>query len=72
MSSLWNYVLVSIIIISSILKILFSFEMFQSHLLPIWNYHTRFTRNQSYDIRGDPLIIPPNSYISPWGVSSFF
>ena len=36
------------------------------------NMPTRFTKNQSYDLRGDPFIIPPNPYLSPWGMSSYF
>ena len=31
---------------------------------------TRFTRNQSYDLRGDPCVIRPNPGLSPWGISS--
>ena len=35
------------------------------------NMSTRFTRNQSYDLRGDPYVIPPNPNLSPWGMSSW-
>lgn len=35
------------------------------------NIPTRFTRNQSYDLRGDPFPIPPNPYLSPWGISGY-
>ena len=35
------------------------------------NMPTRFTRNQSYDLRGDPYRIPPNYNLSPWGMSGF-
>ena len=35
------------------------------------NIPTRFTRNQSYDLRGDPFPIPVNPYLSPWGMSSY-
>ena len=37
-----------------------------------WNMSTRWTRNQSYDLRGDPY--PPirfNPWLSPWGMSSW-
>lgn len=30
---------------------------------------TRNTRNMSYDLRGDPVVIPPNFGLSPWGIS---
>ena len=33
-----------------------------------WNIPTRSTRNQSYDLRGDPYIIPPAYY--PWNNST--
>ena len=35
------------------------------------NMPTRFTRNQSYDLRGDPYIIRPNPSLSPWGMSGY-
>ena len=37
------------------------------------NMSTRFTRNQSYDLRGDPfpLFRAVNPYLSPWGMSSW-
>lgn len=36
------------------------------------NISTRWTRNQSYDLRGDPYVIPVNPYLSPWGMSSWW
>ena len=36
---------------------------------PFWNMSTRFTRNQSYDLRGDPLIY--GRYVGPWNISSW-
>ena len=35
------------------------------------NMSTRFTRNQSYDLRGDPFRIPSDPNLSPWGMSSW-
>ena len=35
------------------------------------NQPTRFTRNQSYDLRGDPVMIRPNPFLSPWGMSGY-
>ena len=32
---------------------------------------TRFTRNQSYDLRGDPFPIRFNPNLSPWNMSSW-
>ena len=37
--------------------------------MPVWQ-STRFTRNQSYDLRGDPFRISP-SYPLVWNVSSW-
>jgi hypothetical protein len=28
-----------------------------------WKPKLRYTKNMSYDLRGDPLIIPPREYI---------
>lgn len=37
----------------------------------VWQ-STRFTRNQSYDLRGDPIVIaPPYPGYIPWNVSSW-
>jgi hypothetical protein len=35
------------------------------------NIPTRFTRNQSYDLRGDPVVIRPDPFLSPWGISGY-
>ena len=35
-----------------------------------WNNPTRFTRNMSYDIRGD--ILPFYYFVGPWNNSSLF
>jgi len=31
---------------------------------------TRFTQNQSYDLRGDPFPILYDPHLSPWGMSN--
>jgi hypothetical protein len=78
---MWNYQLLIIIIICSI-AIIFKplYENYASFPFKnslAWNFGafinmpTRFTRNQSYDLRGDPFIIPANPYLSPWGMSSY-
>jgi len=80
----WNFNLLIIIIVSSIIAIFNPlYESYRSYpfrnstAFPLWNFGsfinmpTRFTRNQSYDIRGDPFIIPVNPYLSPWGMSSY-
>lgn len=36
-----------------------------------WNMSTRSTRNQSYDLRGDPFPIQFNPQLSPWNMSSW-
>ena len=82
--NMWNIQLIIFIILCSILLVFNPLhENYDSHpcdnstALPLWNFGsfinmpTRFTRNQSYDLRGDPFIIPVNPYLSPWGMSSY-
>ena len=59
------YIIVLLIGILLLVKWVFSIENFYI------NMSTRFTRNQSYDLRGDPFQIPSNPNLSPWGMSSW-
>ena len=73
-------ILLCIILLFSVLSVLNPLETFYSSY-PFdsgWgfgsyiNIPSRSTRNQSYDIRGDPVVIHPNPYLSPWGMSTMF
>ena len=42
--------------------------IFPNNVIPIFGFdllkpQMRYTKNMSYDLRGDPIIIPPNEYI---------
>lgn len=42
--------------------------IFPNNVIPIidfnwWKPKIRYTKNMSYDLRGDPLIIPPREYV---------
>ena len=44
--------------------------IYQSTNFPWWNTMLCNTRNMSYDLRGDPLIIPRTNYV--WNNSTIF
>jgi hypothetical protein len=82
---MWKIQLLLIVFICSIIGLLTplyetykSYPFGNSDMYPLWsfgsfiNMPTRFTRNQSYDLRGDPFIIPVNPFLSPWGMSTYF
>lgn len=48
------------------------YQLYQS-FIPMnwyWNYNSGTTTNMSYDLRGDPIIIPKKNFI--WNNSSLF
>ena len=49
----------------------FVYPMLEAFGDGLWmtNMSTRHTRNMSYDLRGDPFVIPVNVGLSPWGMS---
>ncbi len=46
----------------------YSFKSLNYYDYPWWN---TTTRNMSYDIRGDPMIIP-RDYVGPWNISPHY
>lgn len=67
--------LIIIILIFALIAINYNYinEKFDNYYffnyLPWWNT-TRNTRNMSYDLRGDPLIIQPQQFV--WNNSNLF
>ena len=59
------YIIVLLIGILLLVKWVFSIENFYI------NMSTRFTRNQTYDLRGDPFQIPSKPNLSPRVMSSW-
>jgi hypothetical protein len=57
-------------IILLLLIIFFLFNTQELFINQIWWNATRRTRNMSYDLRGDPIIIPKKQYI--WFNNYFF
>ena len=46
----------------------YSFRKLNYYDYPYWN---TTTRNMSYDLRGDPLVIP-RDYVGPWNISPHY
>lgn len=66
-----NFIIFALVVAVAALWLMGAFSPVDHFMyeMPWWN-NTRFTRNQSYDLRGDPPVAY-YPWISPWGVSSW-
>ena len=73
-----NYIIIALFIVILIIINFYSITEKFSNFIPFFMDHTnlpwwnskRSTRNMSYDLRGDPLIIPKQQFI--WNNSNLF